>query len=78
MNTLLKKYRLVSIPKIPDGNHSPSPVSSRQVSHHRRRQTVKKIESKTKQIVKAPLKTDSYFYLLARKINSFLKHKEGL
>lgn len=62
-----------------ENSHSPTKVSARQVnSHSRRRNTHKKMESKTKQILKAPLQTDSYFFLLARKINSLLREKDGL
>jgi len=77
---LLKKYRLVSIPRIDDS--LPTRKITEKVAHRpskKRSSSGRKTnDQKSKQNSKHPLQQHSFFYLLSRKIYGMLKEKEGI
>jgi len=78
VTNLLQKYNLLNLPKLPELSYHPPKVSARQLNPTKRRNTVKRVEVKTKSINKVHYKQQNYLYLLTRKIHHLLKQKEGL
>lgn len=77
ITALLKKYRLVNIPKADE--YVALPPSNRRTMAGRRPGAGRKAnDHKNKVIRKLPSQQQTYLYLLTRKLQSLLKGKDGL